>query len=252
LDRIHHISRGEGVPLLFQHGLGANISQVTGLLEEFADIQLITADMRGHGGTPWDPERLPSFDSYTDDLVRLLDFLRIDRVIMGGISMGAGLTLNMASRYPDRVQSMILVRPAWLMEGAPKNLCDLLDIAALLPYPDGQETFEGKPGFIEIQRNVPNAASSVLGMFDRDQQDHTPELLQAMVNDTPVTEAPSKPALILGNDSDPLHPWAMAEQWHAMLPVSEIYKIPSRYVDPEGHATALNQHIKEFLNQQIN
>ena len=250
MNNIHYTSRGEGIPLLFQHGLGADLTQVTGLLDEITGVRLITADMRGHGKTPWDDGRIPSFDSYADDLVYLLDELNLDSVIMGGISMGAGLALNMASRYPDRVNAMILVRPAWLMEPAPENLWHLLAVAALLAYPDGQQVFEGNRAFREMQMEVPNAASSVLGMFDRAQQEYTAALLNAMVHDRPVGEVPEKPALIIGNEADPLHPWEMAEEWYALLPSSEIYKIPSRYVNPEGHAKELNTHIKRFIQQQ--
>ncbi len=244
--------QGSGKPLVFQHGLGANHTQVTGLLSGLNGIQLLASDSRGHGKTPYDPGRQSSFSSFTNDVVRLIDKLQWDKAIVGGISMGSGIALNMALRYPDRVAALILLRPAWLCGSIPENLRILLDVAAFADKSQEIEGFKNLPEFRKIAAEVPNAAASVLGMFDRDQQIHTSEILKSMVGDHPCVQDPSDitvPALIIGNEDDPLHPWEMAQTWHKILPKSQLLKVTSRYLDAEKHQNQVTEGIQNFINE---
>src|SRR5262249_57034897 len=97
-------------------------------------IRLLCLDARGHGQTQplGDPSAL-TFDVFADDLVALLDCLGIGQAIIGGISMGAGVALNIAVRYPERVAGLVLSRPAWL-DGPmpPENVARYAAIARLL------------------------------------------------------------------------------------------------------------------------
>src|SRR5690348_15060255 len=83
---------------------GGDVGQTFGLYSPPpSGVRLIAFDARAHGETQplGDPKKI-SLASYADDLVALLDHLRIDRAVVGGISMGAALALNAALRYPDR------------------------------------------------------------------------------------------------------------------------------------------------------
>ena len=59
--------------------------------------RLLTLDCRGHGATePLGEEARLNFSAFADDVVALLDHLGIEQAIVGGISMGAGVALNLA------------------------------------------------------------------------------------------------------------------------------------------------------------
>ena len=49
--RFHYRESGHGPPLVFQHGLGGDVSQPFGLYRPKPGIRLIGFDMRGHGET---------------------------------------------------------------------------------------------------------------------------------------------------------------------------------------------------------
>lgn len=244
--------RGTGKPLVFQHGLGASQSQIKSLLTDLGNIKLLTMDTPGHGVFPYDESNTPSFQSYTDEVIRVMDITGIYKTVAGGLSMGSGIAVNMAMRYPKRVAGLILLRPAWHYSAYPENLRILLKVADYLDNTTGQTGFESLPEFALIREKIPKAAASILGMFNREQQVYTSPLLRAMVGDQPcLTETPpgiDLPALIIGNDDDPLHPWEMAEKWHQTLPNSGLIKVPSRYTDPDGHRIKVINAIQEFMN----
>jgi len=140
-----------GRPFVFQHGLGGDVSQPADIFPPPSGIRLLSLDCRGHGGTrPLGPAGKLSFSSFADDLAALMDHLGLQRAVVGGISMGAGVALNLASRYPKRVVGLVLSRPAWLDSPRPKNLKAYPVIARLLGEHGaklGRELFESiKPG----------------------------------------------------------------------------------------------------------
>ena len=81
---------------------------------------MIAMDCRGHGQTEanLDPSRI-SFAQFAEDLAMLLNSLSIERAVVGGISMGAGVALAFALAHPERVNGLMLVRPAWLDASLP-------------------------------------------------------------------------------------------------------------------------------------
>src|SRR5271165_1473207 len=111
--RFHYWDKGGGLPFVFQHGLGGEISQPFGLYRPISGVRMVAFDMRGHGETRplGDLDKL-TIASLADDLVALLDHLAISRAVVGGISLGAAVAVNTALRHPERVLGLVLSRPA--------------------------------------------------------------------------------------------------------------------------------------------
>src|SRR2546425_1684556 len=112
----HYLARPPGgaspTTLVFQHGLGGDTERVFELLGPLPGFSLVGLDCRGHGKTtPLGAVEKLSFDSFADDVVALLDRLGVRQAIVGGTSMGAGVALNCAIRYPQRVVGLVLLRP---------------------------------------------------------------------------------------------------------------------------------------------
>ena len=123
----------DGPPFVFQHGLGADISQPMSFFGEGCPFRLISMDCRGHGKTvPLGDPQFLKFNSLTDDIINLLDHLNLPKVVIGGISMGAGVALNFAVRHPERTRALILSRVSWLTEPLPPNLTVFPKIAGLI------------------------------------------------------------------------------------------------------------------------
>ena len=56
------------------------------------------------------------------------------------------------------------------------------------------------------------------------------------------------PALIIGNDDDPLHPYDMAQTIHQYLTNSKLSKVVSRYLDDQAHREIVHQITTKFIS----
>ena len=245
-------STGNGVPFVFQHGLGAKLRQAQDLLAPQKHIQCITLDCPGHGLSPFNPNLLPSFANYAEELISVLDHLDIKSAYFGGISMGAGISLHIALQNPELVKGLVLVRPAWLNQVRPENLLILLEAGKRILSPNGKMEFEALAEFQAMKASLPLAARSVLGQFNRDQLEYGPQVLEYMVNDRPFEDLAQlttikQPCLIIGNEDDPLHPFEMAKTIGQHIPNAQVEKVVSRYVDNRAHREQVNQLVADWL-----
>src|SRR5579859_597129 len=212
LDSAVQEEKGPGLPLVFQHGIGGTVKQPISLLEPLPrGMRVISFDCRGHGRTmPTALQEGLSFDVFADDLVALLDHLHLPQAIIGGISMGAGVALNVAVRYPNRVAGLILARLAW-MDGPMAAQPLYLQIADLLQS-HGAEA--GRARFAETQdyRHIvaasPDAARSLLGQFD---EPRAVEAVARPIASLWVLKTIRAPVLVLATRQDPVHPFIYAE-----------------------------------------
>ncbi len=251
MKNINYLSIGSGVPLLFQHGLTANMGQVNGLLRDLKQVKLLAIDCPGHGASSITTDYIPSFDTYANEVLEFLDRQGLQTAILGGISMGSGIAINLALRFPDRVRGLILLRPAWLDETNPANLRILNTAAAFMEEPDGMDKFCALPEFQQIP--MVSVRESILGVF-RDQQPALRSVILQLVGDRPFNSlsalrAIQVPCVVLGNDNDPLHPFEMARAIHEHIPRSVLKKLTSRYIDHELHGQEVRSSIQQFIEE---
>ncbi|RBP02100.1 pimeloyl-ACP methyl ester carboxylesterase [Roseiarcus fermentans] len=101
--RVHYAIYGQGSPVVFLHGGLANTdywgNQVPAVA---AHHTVILMDSRGHGRSTRDA-RPYGYDLMADDVVALLDELKIPKADVVGWSDGAILGLDLALRHKDRV-----------------------------------------------------------------------------------------------------------------------------------------------------
>ena len=251
---VYHTASGEGVPFVFQHGLGSNVSQPQSLLKGLSGVQLHSIDCSGHGNTPLRLSHIPSFHLYAEEVIRFLDCLKIEKAIFGGISMGAGIATYIALHFPNRVSGLVLIRPAWLDRKNPSNLQILKKAATFIPKKNGKIQFEQTVDFQNISQQLPTAGKSVTGVFASSQQKVIPLVLKKMVGDRPLNNLNELsriacPSLIIGNDDDPLHPWEMATEMHRYIPNSQLEKVVSRYLQNRHHRSSVQEITANFLSK---
>ena len=71
--------------------------------------RLLTPDLRGFGGgPPLDPAAAPDLSVFADDVLADLDAAGIGRAVVGGVSMGGYIALNLLRRHPDRIAGLVL------------------------------------------------------------------------------------------------------------------------------------------------
>ena len=95
------------VPIVFIHGVGLNHKIWEPQINVFKNT-FLAYDILGHGKTPLDKENL-SFDDFSNQLINLIDELNIRRIHLVGFSIGSLIARNFASKYSDRLESLILL-----------------------------------------------------------------------------------------------------------------------------------------------
>jgi pimeloyl-ACP methyl ester carboxylesterase len=102
--------RGSGAPIVLMHAFPTDRSLWAAVADEIAsdEWRVITPDFRGFGQSPLGVDA-PSLDVVADDVIALLDALGIERAVVGGVSLGGYVTLNLLRRYPERARAVALV-----------------------------------------------------------------------------------------------------------------------------------------------
>ena len=103
---------GKGTPIVMLGGMGTGHAYLRPGMDVLADdFQLVYYDPRGTGNSPLGDEGRVTLGGSVEDLDALRAGLGLDRLNVVGHSFGADLALCYAGRYPERVQSLVLVSP---------------------------------------------------------------------------------------------------------------------------------------------
>jgi pimeloyl-ACP methyl ester carboxylesterase len=102
-------THGGGRPLILLHG-GLGASEMFGpVLPTLAERhQVIAVDLQGHGRTA-DIDRPIDVRLMADDIAALIDHLGLDKPDLVGYSLGGGVALHSAAKYPAKVGRLVVV-----------------------------------------------------------------------------------------------------------------------------------------------
>ena len=119
--KIRYLVQGDGEPAVLIHGLYSSAElnwQRTGIMRALArDHQAIALDLLGHGGSDR-PEGAEAYGLHVvEDVVLLLDVLKVERAHVVGYSLGGMVALKFIATHPDRVISATIGGMGWLREG---------------------------------------------------------------------------------------------------------------------------------------
>jgi pimeloyl-ACP methyl ester carboxylesterase len=238
---------GEGLPVVFLHGFPLNHSIWLPVVRLLAGQgRFILPDLRGYGQSP-DGNEIHSMRLLVEDVLLLLDRLKIERVILVGHSMGGYVSLHFAHAYPNRLAGLGLVstqadadtperRQARLRtardvrtkgieliaNGMPSKLTDRPELQAELA-----EMFR--------KVNPQSAIRSLKGMAER--QDANPWLDEIHV-----------PVLVVSGGQDLLIPAEKSQEMVAMLNKGWLIEIPEA-----GHLPMMEapQRVADGISQLI-
>ena len=95
-------------PMVFIHGVGLTHEIWQPQLDFFKDYSNLSYDILGHGKSSLNKEKI-SFDDFSDQLIELLNELKIDKIHLIGFSIGSLIARNFATKFNDRLKSLILL-----------------------------------------------------------------------------------------------------------------------------------------------
>ena len=108
--RLHYEEAGTGTPLVFVHEFAGDWRAWEPQMRYFARrYRCVTFSFRGYhpSDVPPDPSSY-SYEHFRDDVIAVMDHLKIDKAHICGLSQGGYATLNVGMKYPGRALSLTM------------------------------------------------------------------------------------------------------------------------------------------------
>lgn len=120
-NQVFYKAHGSGQPLLLIHGYPLN-GEVFKNNRMLSGYRVITLDLPGFGMSKLAPGEAVSIENYAQTVLGFMDALKLDRAVVGGMSMGGMTALQMYKSAPERFSGLILIdttaEPAGVAEAA--------------------------------------------------------------------------------------------------------------------------------------
>lgn len=151
---------GSGKPLIVMHGAYMTIDAMGALISELAQTrQVIAVELQAHGRTD-DTDRPLSYEALADDIVALMDDLGIQQADLFGYSLGGAVGLQVAIRYPERVNKLVSASATYTSEAYHPGMQEMFEM--LTP-----EMFVGSPMEDEYLRLNPGNPEGFIALATR-------------------------------------------------------------------------------------
>ena len=214
--------------------------------------RVITLDLLGHGRSdrPRDMWRY-SMPIYAEQVVALLDHLEVDEAVVGGTSLGANTTLEVASLTPDRLRGMIVEMP--VLDNA-LLACAMYFTPMLLGLTFGER---GARLLAEGARAIPSRILPFWGdvVLDAIRQDPAPSaaVIQGVFFGRTAPHRSERrtfqtPAVVIGHHRDPIHPFSDAGMLADELPNGRLVEADSLF-ELRAAPERLTGEIAAFLDE---
>ena len=213
--------------------------------------RIVTFDPLGHGASdrPRDMWRY-SMTAFARQLVALLDHLELEQAVVGGTSLGANITLEVASLAPRRLRGMLLEMPV-LDNAIPACAAAFTPLLFALTF--------GEPVmklFARGARRVPSERLPFLLSLGIDAlaQDPGPSgaVLQGIIFGRTAPDRTERrsfeaPALVIGHRRDPVHPFSDADMLAHELPNARLINANS-IIELRRKPARLTPEIADFIS----
>ncbi|MDQ3861924.1 MAG: alpha/beta hydrolase [Actinomycetota bacterium] len=244
---------GEGEPLVLLHAFPLNGRMFESQMTAFSgSYRVVAPDYPGFGRSPRTPAQ-PDVHYYAEGVHGLLDRLHLERVILGGVSMGGYVAFECMRLFPERVFALVLAntRPEPDTEEMQETRIEMalrvaqegvgvlveLQMERLL----APDTLQNNEEVVErvramILENSPDGAVAALGAM-RERPDSTPLLGEIDV-----------PTLVVGGEEDGISTPEVMGTMAAKIPGARHVTIPGA-----GHLSNLeapeqfNAVLSDFL-----
>ena len=255
--RVHYSQAGAGEPaLVLLHAFPLHAGMWEPQMDELSSGRLVVApDLLGFGGSDA-PESMYRYTmaGFADLVAGVLDHLGLERVVLGGLSMGGYVALAFLRQYAERVSALILAdtRAAADTSLVFDRRTDQQDqvarigttalIETLLDGLLSEGTKADRLDLVEhVRRLMDNRPAGFIGALDA--MKHRPDATGEL-GSIPV------PTLLIVGEDDALSPPEVAQDMHERIKGSQLVVLPRA-----GHLSNLeapaefNDAVADFLDQ---
>jgi pimeloyl-ACP methyl ester carboxylesterase len=229
---MHVVDTGAGTPLVLLHAFPVDSRMWDGVRARLAErFRVITPDQRGLGRSPLPPNGEPSLDAVADDVLALLDELALERVVLGGCSMGGYAAMALLRKAPERIDRLLLIDTRPDADDFDRRTGRLAMATCAEQEGTAELADTVLPGLIAA--GTPESRSELVGelraMITSQSTAGVAWALRAMAarpDSTDVLRAFDRPALVVVGERDALSPPELARRMAELLPAGELVEVP--------------------------
>lgn len=249
---IAYHDEGAGRPVLLVHAFPMSSVMWTRQIAGFAPrCRVIAPDLRGFGETARG-QGAESLDQIADDLAGLLDYLKIERATVVGLSMGGYVSFALWRRHRERVAALALADTRAGADGEQGRQTREQNARLVESLGPGALADQLLPSLLGPSATTPvrDEARALIVTNERAGIAAALRAMAARPDSTPLLATIDVPTLILSGNEDALTPPSEAHALHAAIAGSRLVEIPgaghlSNLENPE----AFNAAVLEFLER---
>jgi pimeloyl-ACP methyl ester carboxylesterase len=216
--------------------------------------RLVAYDVRGHGESEIG-QGIFSVEFFVDDLIAMMDHLKIRQAIVVGLSMGGYIALRAAERHPNRMKALVLCNTKADPDSNEAKIKRSANIKMIrnegtrvfaeefMKHAVAPESFETKPEAMRslqstIERTAPLALCGTL------------VALAARTDSRPMLKSIQCPVLILHGEKDAIVSQAEAKAMNEAIPNSELHIISKAgHIGNIEHSEEFNTRLIDFVKR---
>jgi pimeloyl-ACP methyl ester carboxylesterase len=258
---VNYDVRGDGYPLVLLHGGGSRAQTFEHMVPLLAKtFRVYVFDQRGFGDTERPPDPKLSYPIWRQDLLRFLDAFGLERVALGGWSLGGVVSLDFVVNHPERITQLVLIGtsnprlPSSDRSGFQRRR-ELIERGATAEQ-IVTETFEfTKRAFSPFSLEHNSAAVEALRQEHlRNNPRYYLEMLQANEQRPAIGDRLAHigcPTLIIVGEHDARTPLALSEDLNKAIPASFLKIVPNcghfySYEQPELVSAVMTTFLEAF------
>lgn len=229
-----YIEAGEGTPLIVLHGLMGGLSNFDSVIEYFSTkgYQVIIPELPIYTQSLL-KTNVKSFAKYLHDFI---EFKGFNEVILLGNSLGGHIGLYHTKLYPQKVKSLIITGSSGLYESAMGGGYTKRSDYEVIKKKAQNVFYDPAVATKEIVDEVYETVNN------RNKLIKTLAIAKSAIRHNMAKDLPKMavPTCIIWGKNDNVTPPEVAEEFHSLLPDSELF-----WIDKCGHA-AMMEHPDEF------
>jgi 3-oxoadipate enol-lactonase len=253
---VRYLEAGAGWPVVLLHGFPLTADMWRPQLDAPPQgWRLLAPDLRGFGSAAADAAT--TLDAMAADVVAWLDALRIERAVIGGLSMGGYVTFALYRLAPERFTALVLANTRAAAD-SPDARGSRDTLAALVREKGAAALAEAMlPRLLgdAARRSRPALASTVHALVAANSAEGLAGALEAMKNrpdSTTMLPGIGRPALVVAGAEDAIVPREESEEMNRLLPRSHLAVIPraghlSNLENPDDFSEVLGNFLRSNL-----
>ena len=206
-----------------------------------ASYRVVVPDLRGYGASSLPDCRETRLEMFAADNLALMDSLGIRKFVLGGLSMGGQIVLEMLRQAPDRIEALLLADTFAGLDSAERKqlrftMADRLEREGMAAYAGEELTKMIAPANAE---ELPHVAEHVMKMMTTTPPAGAAAALRGRaqrMDYTPLLRKIRVPTLVVVGREDVYTPVAWAEQLNRDIPESKLV-----IIEKAGHMPNLER-----------